>query len=63
MISLIHKFDNYVNMELALDRHNDGPEFARVNRILKDTYGRPIRIAVDNPILDTRKYKVEYAIY
>ena len=22
------EFDNYVNMELALDRHNDGPEFA-----------------------------------
>ena len=31
MISLIKKsLKNYVNMELALDRHDDGPEFARV---------------------------------
>ena len=39
------EFDNYVNMELALDRHDDGSEFYRVNRILKDKYGRPIGIA------------------
>ena len=25
--------DNYVNIELALDRHDDGPEFARVKKI------------------------------
>ena len=48
-------------MELALDRHNNGPEFARVNNRLKDKYGRPIGTAEDNPILDTRMYKVEYA--
>ena len=48
-------------MELALDRHDDGPEFARVNKILKERYGRPIGIAADNPILDTRMYEVEYA--
>ena len=35
-------FDNYVNMELALDRHDDRPEFPRVNKILNDKYGRPI---------------------
>ena len=29
------EFENYVNMELALDRHNDKPEFARVNKIFK----------------------------
>ena len=29
-------------MELALDRHDDGPEFARVNERLKDEDGRPI---------------------
>ena len=52
------EFDNYVNMELALDRHNDGPEFARVNKILKYKYGIPIGIAADNPILDTMMYKV-----
>ena len=54
------EFENYVNMELALDRHDDGPEFARFNKRLKDKDGRPIRIAADNPILDTRMYEVEY---
>ena len=54
------EFDNNVNMELALDRHYDGPEFARVNNGLKGKDGRPIGIAAENPILDTRMYKVEY---
>ena len=48
-------------MELALDRHDNGPAFARVNKRLKDKDGRPIGIAADNPILDTRMYKIEYA--
>ena len=55
------EFDNYVNMELALDRHEDVPEFARVNNRLKDKDGIPIVTAADNPILDTRMYEVEYA--
>ena len=29
-------FDNYVNMELSLDRQSDGPEFARMTKRLKD---------------------------
>ena len=29
-------FDNYVNMELSLDRQSDGPEFATVTKRLKD---------------------------
>ena len=52
------EFDNYVNVELALDRHEDGPEFARVKKRLRDKYGRPIGIAAENPILDTRMYEV-----
>ena len=48
-------------MELALDRHDDGPEFARVNKRLKEKDGIPIRIAADIPILDKRMYEVEYA--
>ena len=48
-------------MELALDRHDDGPEFARVNNRLKDKDVIPIGIAADNPILDTRMYEVEYS--
>ena len=53
-------FENFVNMELALDRHDAGPEFARVKKRLKEKDGRPIGIAADNPILDTRMYEVEY---
>ena len=45
-------------MELALDRHEDGPGFSRVNKILKDKDGRLIGIAADNKILDTRMYEV-----
>ena len=51
-------FDNYVNMELALDRHDDEPEFERVNERLKDKDGRPIRIEAENPILFIRMYGV-----
>ena len=54
-------FDSYVNMELALDRQDEGPEFARVTKRLKDKDGLPIGIASENPILDTRMYEVEYA--
>ena len=53
------EFDNYFNMELALDRHDDGPEFARVNKRLKDKDGRLIGISANNPILDTIMYEVE----
>ena len=55
------EFDNYVNMELAKDRHNNGPDFPRFNKRLKDKDGRPVGIAADNTILDTRMYKVKYA--
>ena len=48
------EFDNCVNMELALDRHDDRPGFARFNKRLKEKDGIPIGIAADNPILDTR---------
>ena len=40
-------------MELALDRHNNGTEFVRVNKRLKDKDSILIVIAEDNPILDT----------
>ena len=53
-------YDQYVNMELTLDRGGDRPEFARVKKRLKDANGRPIGVANDNPILDSRMYEVEY---
>ena len=52
--------DTYVNMELALDRGEDGPSFAKVTKRLRDANGLPIGTANDNPILDTRLYEVEY---
>jgi hypothetical protein len=50
----------YLNMELAIPRDSDGPEFAQVTKHLKDKDGLPIGRANNNPILDTRMYKVEY---
>ena len=52
--------DTYLNMELALPRDGEGPEFARVTKRLRDKDGLPIGTANDNPILDTRLYEVEY---
>ena len=54
------EFDNYVNVELAMERHDYGPEFARFNKRLKEKYSRSFRIAADNQILYTRMSKVEY---
>ena len=52
--------DTYTNMELALDRGDEGPNFAKVTKRLKDAKGQPIGTANENPILDTRMYEVEY---
>ena len=52
--------DTYLNMELAVPRDGDGPEFAKVTRRLRDKDGLPIGKANSNPILDTRMYEVEY---
>ena len=47
-------------MELIFNRGGDRPEFSRVKKILKDANGRPIGVANDNPILESRMYEVEY---
>ena len=52
-------YDQYVNMELTSDQGGDRPEFARVKKILKDENVRPIGVANENPILDSRMYEVE----
>ena len=49
-------------MALALDRHNNGPEFETFNNRLKDKDGIPIGIAANNPIINTRMYEAEYII-
>jgi hypothetical protein len=52
--------DAYINMELAIPRDGDGPDFAKVVKRLKDKDGLPIGKANNNSILDTRMYEVEY---
>ena len=52
--------DTYLNMELALPRDDEGPEFAKMTKRLRDANGIPIGTANDNPIFDTRVYEVEY---
>ena len=47
-------------MELTLDRHDGGSEFARFNKRLKYKDGRLMRIAAFNPILDISMYGVKY---
>ena len=54
-------YDTYLNMELAIPQGDSlEPRLARVTNQLKDANGLPIRLADENPILDTRMYKVEY---
>ena len=49
-----------MNMEVALPRDTEGPDFARVTKRLKDANDLPIGTDNENPILDTRVYEVEY---
>ena len=53
-------FDAYLNMEIAIDRGGDDPEFARVTKRMKDDRGNPIGVAHNNPIMDSRMYEVEF---
>jgi hypothetical protein len=48
-------------MELALPRGDNGQMVhARVTKRMRDNEGMPIGMASDNPLLDSRKYEVEY---
>jgi len=53
-------YDGFTNMELAFDRGDDGPSYAKVTKRLRDAEGKPIGTAHSNPILDSRMYEVEY---
>ena len=54
-------YDMYLNMELAIPQGESlEPRLARVMKRLNDANGLPIRLANENPILDTRMYEVEY---
>ena len=47
--------DTYLNVEIALSRDSEGPEFVKVVKRLRDSNGLPIGTANDNLILDTPK--------
>jgi hypothetical protein len=53
-------YDNYLGMELTLDRPGNDPQFACVTKRVKDNQGTPIGVANNNPILDTCLYEVEH---
>lgn len=54
--------DQYVEMELALPRGDDGEMMpARVTKQMRDSEGLPIGTASENPLLDSRKYEIEFA--
>ena len=48
--------DTYVDMEIALPRDSNGPEFARVTKRLRDNHGLPIGIASPNAMLHHKPY-------
>jgi hypothetical protein len=54
--------DNYIGMEFAMSRGGDGELIhATVRRRLNDEEGKPIGKPHTNPLLDSRRYEVEYA--
>ena len=53
--------DPYVGMEMAIARGSEGEMMhATVRKRVRDEDGRPVGIAHTNPMLDSRKYEVEY---
>ena len=50
----------YLNIELAIQRDGNRPDFAKVTKRLRYKAGMPIDRAHNNPIMDTRMYEVEY---
>ena len=56
----IGKHDPYLNMEVGLPQGESGLIHAKVKRRAVDVEGNPVGIANDNPMLDTRRYEVEY---
>ena len=55
-----YSYDNYIKMKLALDWGGEQTKYARVKNRLKDNQVQPIGIALENLIIDTRMYEVEY---
>ena len=53
--------DPYVGMEMALAKGSEGEMVhATVHKRVRDEDGQPVGVPHDNPMLDSRKYEVEY---
>ncbi len=55
--------DTYLRKEIAIAREagtEEGVEYGKVTKRLRNAEGRPIGTAHDNPLLDTQEYKVEF---
>lgn len=53
--------DPYVGMEMAMSRGTDGELLhATVRKRVRDQDGMPVGVSHPNPLLDSRKYEVEY---
>ena len=52
--------ETYVDMEIALPREREGPEFSKVTKRLQDANGITIGSKHDNHMLDIRVYDVGY---
>ena len=50
--------DTYVDMEIELPRDVEGPEFAKLTKLLWDVNGIPIGRQHLNTTMDTRVYEV-----
>ena len=58
---MMNAHDEYVNMQVKIPHGSDGTlENAVVKRRALDVDGMPVGKANNNPILDTRTYKLEY---
>ena len=52
--------DYYLDMELGIRRDDEGLHHDGVNRRAVDQDGQPIGIPSNNPLVDSRRYEVEY---
>ena len=60
-VTKIGNVNPYLGMELCLNKvYEGGLHFARVKKRAVDDYGKPIVQISNNPVLDSRKYEVEY---
>ncbi len=58
---MMNAHDEYINMQVKISHGSDGMlEHAVVKQRALDVDGMPVAKAINNPVLDTRTYEVEY---